>query len=328
MGLPAITAAMMMVGTPAGQGDVASVPVATAVQDRDIATSVPPTVPTLPPTLPTPAPESADDANAIVVSGKAQAAPGDPLEQVNAEAFGVTQKVDDAVVGPVAMAYQDSVPSPIRKGMRNFLRNLFEPVVFINYMLQLKPGKAAETAGRFAINTTVGIVGLVDAAKKKPFHLPYRPNGFANTMGYYGIKPGPFLYVPLMGPTTVRDLIGYTIDGMFLPFAVGKPFSQPAYVIPATVLGLLNSRVEFDTQIRKIKSADDPYAMSREYYLKGRQAEIDALHGKGNGKWVPEDGVSDVPPAEGNAPLPNDLPADTDVTPSPQPQAGVNPPPT
>lgn len=325
MGLPAFTAAMMMVGTPSAQGDVSSTPVATAVQDRDIATSVPPTVPT----LPVEAPQSADDANAIIVSGKAQAAPGDPLEQVNAQSFEATQKVDDAVVGPVAMAYKDSVPSPIRKGMRNFLRNLFEPVVFLNYMLQLKPGKAAETVGRFAINTTVGIAGLVDAAKKKPFHLPYRPNGFANTMGYYGIKPGPFLYLPLIGPTTVRDLVGNTIDGMVLPFAVGKPFSQPAYVIPATVLGLLNNRVEFDKQIRKIKSAEDPYATSREYYLKSRQAEIDALHGIGNGKWVPDDRVSGVPLPGQNArvPLPTDLPVDTDVQVSGESAPGASPPP-
>lgn len=99
----------------------------------------------------------------IIITGRRDPA-GDPLRKVNAEAFAVTQKVDDTVVGPAARTYKKAVPSPIRRGIHNFLYNLREPIVFLNFMLQLKPGKAAETVGRFAINTTVGAAGFVDMA--------------------------------------------------------------------------------------------------------------------------------------------------------------------
>lgn len=247
-------------------------------------TPPPPVVPTLPGTIVPPAvPATDDDASqdAIVVSGQAQATPGDPLEKVNAQSFDVTQKVDEAFVGPLALAYRDAVPRPLRRGLRNFLRNLREPVVFINYLLQLKPGKAAETVGRFAINTTLGVAGLFDAAKKRPFNLPYRPNGFANSMGYYGVKQGPFLYLPLLGSTTVRDLIGNTLDRLVLPLGVGKPFNNPYVTVPIVTLSVLDERAEFDDEIQALrKSNADPYATMRDYYLKAREAEIEALHGR------------------------------------------------
>ncbi|MCE3590054.1 VacJ family lipoprotein, partial [Escherichia coli] len=102
-------------------------------------------------------------------------------------------------------------------GIRNFFNNLSEPVSFLNFMLQIKPGRAAETVARFAVNTTVGVGGVIDVARRKPFRRPRRPNGFANTLGFYGVKPGPFLFLPLIGPTTVRDLVGLSIDRMVLP---------------------------------------------------------------------------------------------------------------
>src|SRR3546814_16310736 len=79
-------------------------------------------------------------------------------------------------------------------------------------MLQFKPGKAMETAGRFTINTTLGVAGLFDVAKRKPFFLPYRPNGLANVLGYYGVGPGPYLSLPIAGPPTLRDITGDTWD--------------------------------------------------------------------------------------------------------------------
>ncbi|MFX6258432.1 MlaA family lipoprotein, partial [Acinetobacter baumannii] len=88
-------------------------------------------------------------------------------------------------------------PVPVRSGIRNFLYNLREPIVFVNFLLQHKAGKAAETLGRFVVNSTVGVGGLFDMAKRRPIHLPRRPNGFADTLGFYGVKPGPFLFLPL-----------------------------------------------------------------------------------------------------------------------------------
>ena len=169
------------------------------------------------------------------------------------------------------------MPRPVRSGLRNFLRNVSEPIAVLNYMLQLKPGKAAETLGRFAINTTLGVGGLVDVAKRKPFNLPYRRNGFANTMGYYGVKPGPYLHLPLVGSTTLRDFIGNRLDMLILPNLLGSRFSRPGIVIPVAVLSELDHRIRFDDELGKIRAAQDPYVAARTYYLQKRQAEIDAL---------------------------------------------------
>ena len=222
-------------------------------------------------------PPPPDDGNVIVVTGENVNPMKDPLEEVNIEAFEITQEIDQALVEPIAEVYEEDIPSPIRKGLRNFLRNLMEPVNALNYLLQLKPGKALETVGRFAINTTVGVGGLFDVAKKEPFNLPYRRNGFGNTLGYYGVGPGPFLVLPLIGATTVRDLFGSTLDQAVLPFAVGKPFNTPYYVIPAYTINSLEFRIEFDERIDNIRDSDDPYYALRESYLCNREADIAAL---------------------------------------------------
>ena len=144
----------------------------------------------------------------IVVTGSKSDRKEDPLNKANEISYAAVQKMDAAVVRPVSLAYKHGLPKPVRDGLHNFLENLHQPDVAINYLLQLKPGKAIETVARFGINTTIGIAGLFDIAKRKPFNLPDRHNGLADTLGYYGVKPGPFLYLPLLGPTTVRDLFG------------------------------------------------------------------------------------------------------------------------
>lgn len=215
----------------------------------------------------------------IVVSGE-RAPPQDPMQSVNQASYDAVQAVDDAVIAPVAQVYEKGVPRPLRMGLRNFLRNLTEPIVALNFLLQLKPGKAAETVGRFAVNSTVGVGGLVDVAKKKPFNLPYRRNGFAYTMGYYGIGPGPYMFLPLVGPTTLRDVIGLGLDRFLLPFAVGGPLRHPGYVYGSFVIRSLDERVMNDELFKRIREESNPYASYRELYLKSRQAEIDALKGK------------------------------------------------
>lgn len=216
----------------------------------------------------------------ILVTAKRRAIAADPLENLNETSFKVIQSVDKAFVGPVAIAYREKVPGPLRSGIRNFLSNIGEPIVFVNFLLQLKPGKAMETAGRFAINSTIGAAGLFDVAKKKPFNLPHRVNGFAYTMGYYGIKSGPYLYLPFIGPTTLRDVTGRLMDLSLLPLAIGKPFNNPYYAIPAGILSSLDDRAEFDEELTRLRTqSNDPYAALRAYYLNRRQAEIDALKG-------------------------------------------------
>lgn len=254
-----------------------------------------PTVESLPP-VPGRTGTTAGPQRDIVVVGRKPLA-GDPLRSVNATAFKATDAVDKAFVGPVARQYKKTVPSPIRRGIHNFLYNLREPIVFVNFLLQLKPGKAVETVGRFAINSTIGAVGVLDIAKRRPFRLPRRSNGFANTLGYYGVKNGPFLFLPLVGPTTVRDLIGGGIDRLMLPVAVGKPFTSPTYTVPAGVLGALDHRSEFDDTLKDLHdNAADPYAASREFYLRRRQAEIDHLHGRNVDAILGPGGVTEPPP--------------------------------
>ncbi|PZU46069.1 MAG: hypothetical protein DI568_12665 [Sphingomonas sp.] len=222
-----------------------------------------------------------EQAEEIMVQAKAGSTPGDPLQALNAESFAIIQTVDKAVTGPVARGYKKAVPSPVRSGLRNALRNLQEPVVSLNYLLQLKPGKSAETLGRFAINSTIGGAGLFDVAKTETFDLPYRSNGFGQTLGYYGAKPGPYMFLPLIGPTTARDLIGRVADLSLLPLTVGEPFNQLAYAVPTTTIRLIDERAEADDELRElVDESIDPYAAVRANYLRRRQAEIDALRGR------------------------------------------------
>lgn len=228
-----------------------------------------------------------DEQSEIVVSGSFESTPGDPLEQFNAESFEILQSIDGAVVEPVAKAYNKGLPKPVRQGLRNFFSNLDEPFVFAAYVLQLKPHSAVRTAARFAINSTLGLAGVVDVAKRKPFNLPYKPNGLANTLGYYGVGPGPYFYLPIVGPTTLRDLVGDSVEIFVRPIAIGGPLLDPAVSTTTTVLDQLGERAAFDETINQIHKQDDPYGTYRDLYLKQRQAEIDALHGRVTTDVVP-----------------------------------------
>ncbi|MEA1082917.1 VacJ family lipoprotein [Sphingomonas sp. CD22] len=235
------------------------------------------------------------DSADIVVTARENSAKIDPLRALNERSFEATEAVDKALVAPIARAYKKTAPKPFRDGVHNVLYNLREPVVFVNFLLQHKIGKAVETVGRFGINTTIGLLGAFDIAKRKPFKLPRRGNGFADTLGFYGVPPGPFMFLPLVGPTTVRDLIGGGVDRLVLPIAAGRRVTRPAFVIPAAVLGVLDHRSEFDDTLRTLhEDAADPYANTRTFYLQRRQAEIDHLRGRGTGSSSP---MSEAPKA-------------------------------
>ncbi|WP_375395968.1 MlaA family lipoprotein [uncultured Sphingomonas sp.] len=227
--------------------------------------------------------------NDIIVTARDPAAAPDPLRAINAQSFAATQAVDSAIIGPVSLAYKHTVPSPLRSGVHNFLYNLREPVVLVNFIFQHKIGKAAETVGRFVVNSTIGIAGVIDVAKKRPFRLPRRGNGFADTLGFYGVPPGPFMFLPIVGPTTVRDLFGGFADRLVLPAIVGSHrLTNPAYAVPAAVLGVLDHRAEFDQTLHTLHdNVADPYANSRAFYLQRRQAEIDHLRGRDVGNSSP-----------------------------------------
>ena len=278
-------------GLPASATAVLPPVAAPVAAPTEAAAEVPPPTATLPtpdtgaaiPPVPGPdaSAETFDESDSIVVSGSHEAPKEDPLEGVNFQSYEAVQALDRAVVAPVAMGYKHVVPKPVRHGIRNFINNLDEPVVALNFLLQLKPGKAAETLGRFAINSTLGIGGLIDVAKKKPFNLPRRYNGLANTLGYYGIGPGPFLFVPGIGPTTARDLVGRIVDFSIVPRVVGSPLTRTEVSIGKATLSAISDRIADDARIRQLRDhSDDGYGAIRKNYLERRQAEIDALKGR------------------------------------------------
>ena len=203
---------------------------------------------------------------------------GDPLEGFNRAMFGLHQTLDKAIYRPLAMGYRHVVPKPVRSGLRNFFSNLTEPVVFLNYLLQFRFGKAAETLVRFTVNSTLGVGGFFDIAKTKDFNLPHRNNSFGDTLAYYGVGPGPYLFLPLMGPTTLRDVLGGPLDGAVLPLAIGKPFTDWRYQVSSGVITGLDLRAESDPELRALfGGAVDPYATLRSVWLQNRAAEVSDL---------------------------------------------------
>ena len=308
---PSLAWAIMLAGAPADLPPDAVPPAPLAAEATPAAPTVPvadvppPAAPvaTTPPAEPLPPATAQTVANStdIVVTAKS---PADPLESVNVQTYEVVQAVDDAVIAPVARAYKRGLSDDVRDGIRNAINNIDEPIVFVNFLLQLKIGKALETAGRFAINSTVGVAGIMDVAKKKPFNLPRRSNGLADTLGYYGVGPGPYLFLPLIGPTTVRDVAGRMVDLSLVPFAAGKPFNTPYYALPKGALSALDERARNDEEITERKETADPYVTIREHYLKKRQWEIAVLRGEVPDPYKPAAKEADPehPPKAGETP--------------------------
>ncbi|MEM7701221.1 MAG: VacJ family lipoprotein [Pseudomonadota bacterium] len=223
--------------------------------------------------------EDTDD-NQIVVEGEYGPRKADPIGRLNEESYRITQQLDETFVEPVAYAYRDGLPGPLRNGLGNVVNNLREPNNALNFLLQGKFGKAFETLGRFAINSTIGIGGLVDVAKKPGINLPFRRNGFANTLGFYGVGPGPYLYLPLTGATSARDLPGSFLDQLLLPVAVGKPFNRPEFTVPFYLVSNLEDRIDVDAELGRIEDTVDPYAARRDSYLYRRARDIAELRGE------------------------------------------------
>lgn len=257
----------------------------------------------------------------IIVEGEVGPPKSDPMEAVNEGSYRVTQAVDEAVVEPLSNFYRDGLPEPVRDGLGNVVKNLGEPSVALNFLLQGKVGKAFETLGRLAINSTVGVGGLFDVAGKKA-ELPYRRNGFGNTLGFYGVGPGPYLYLPVIGATSLRDLAGRTLDQLLLPTFVGEPFNRIEYAAGYFVINGLDQRLEFEEELAGIRASDDPYRLRRETYLAQRRRDIAQLKGEPISErdrlWLEEleelkaasaaAPVSDPAPAEG-VPAPIEAPA-------------------
>jgi phospholipid-binding lipoprotein MlaA len=210
---------------------------------------------------------------ATVLAGPCRAAdPSDPLEGMNRRFFAVQEALDHHVIGPIAHSF-GVAPTPLRGALRNFGRNLGEPVVVVNDLLQGHVKQAAGTVARIVINTTLGVGGLFDVAKKN--HLPHHDNTFGTTLGRWGAGPGPYLFIPLVGPTTFRDAFGSIADIGLNPLTYVHYRNKTEIGIGVAVVQGLGDRLEGERDLEAIRqTSTDPYATLRSYYLQNRQVEI------------------------------------------------------
>jgi phospholipid-binding lipoprotein MlaA len=135
----------------------------------------------------------------------------DPFEGTNRAVFAFNDAVDDTLIHPIAKSYRAAVPTPARTGVRNFLRNLKSPVILANQLLQGDIKGAGDVVLRAVVNSTVGVGGLFDVAETGG--LKYEQEDFGQTLAVWGVGHGPYLVVPVLGPSSVRDYAGYFVDG-------------------------------------------------------------------------------------------------------------------
>jgi phospholipid-binding lipoprotein MlaA len=200
--------------------------------------------------------------------------PGDPWERLNRINYAIESALDRHLIIPLTHVYAAITPGPIGRGIHNVLVNLSEPTVFINDVLQLRIKQAGVTAGRFLTNSTIGVAGLIDVANK--WGMPHHDNEFGVTLGHYGVHPGPYMYLPLGGPTTLRDLVGVGADLLLDPFHWASFASQGEINGVRLVVGGLDTREAVEVQLNTLLSdATDPYATLRSVYLQNKQSEID-----------------------------------------------------
>jgi phospholipid-binding lipoprotein MlaA len=211
----------------------------------------------------------------------------DPYEKMNRAMFERNQRINHAVIYPVAKAYHNTVPDPVRKSVSNFAGNLGEPMIFANDVLQLRLGAAATTAGRFAMNSTIGIGGLFDVATKQK--LERQSGDFGQTLYVWGMRKSDYLVVPVIGPTNVRDLIGTTVDFVATIPAGGwlqEGFEATHYAVQAAntanTLAVAQSvatpitRLDDVQQMQTLEDSSlDFYTMLRSVVEQKRQAELD-----------------------------------------------------
>lgn len=235
----------------------------------------------------------------------------DPWEGFNRKSYAVSRQVDRFVIEPVSRVYSKA-PKPLRKGLRNFVRNLREPLVFVNDVLQGRPKTAAKTAGRFAINSTVGVVGVVDVAKRSG--LKHHNNGLGTTLGRWGAQPGPYLYLPIFGPSNLRDGVGTIGDFAMNPLDYVDFDGRRAIGVTTSILSGLDTRARAQPALDAIETTSiDTYATLRSYYMQNREAEI---HGETRPEDLPD---FDVPPIEPEpAPDTSTPPAAPEASPAPE----------
>jgi phospholipid-binding lipoprotein MlaA len=208
----------------------------------------------------------------------------DPFEGFNRAMFAVHEGLDKTVFEPAAKVYTTIVPSPVQEGVGNVLSNLNAPVVLANDVLQLEPARAGTTAGRFLINSTLGLGGVFDVASL--FGLQRHDEDFGQTLAKWGAPAGPYLFIPGLGPTNLRDGVGRGVD------AAIDPLNSQDYRSKNTVRGVragltvLQTRADLLGAIEEVRQASDPYLTLRTTYTLLRESEIN--NGKAATPEIPE----------------------------------------
>lgn len=198
----------------------------------------------------------------------------DPYEPANRVGYAINDGLDTYILAPVARAYRFAVPSVVRNPIHNVLANMTSPVLFINDVLQTRPRRAGTTFMRFVINTTAGVGGLFDVAKSAGYER--HDSDFGETLALWGVPEGPFLFLPVIGPSNPRDAAGYGVDMAFSPTTYA-PSGHGIQTLGTVrfIVGAVDSRERLLDTISSIKStALDPYATFRSLYRQNRESTI------------------------------------------------------
>jgi len=197
----------------------------------------------------------------------------DPWERVNRGFYKFNDGLDRAILRPAALGYKRGLPRPVRTGVRNVLNNIDEPNTLINDLLQGKVVLGSQSAARFVINSTVGLAGIFDVAR--PIGLPAHYADFGQTLGRWGVPPGPYLFVPVFGPSDLRDGAGRIVDGFASILSLHDLHVTTPYRVGIEVIDGVDSRLALDSTIEQIKhTATDPYATERSAYLQNRRSMV------------------------------------------------------
>jgi len=196
-----------------------------------------------------------------------QRSAGDPLEPMNRTFFSLNGKIDKYVAKPTATAYVKVLPSPVRTAFRNFFSNVGDISTFANDTLQLKPTAATQDLMRFALNTTFGIAGLIDFAT--PAGLPKHHEDLGLTLARYGVPIGPYLVLPLFGPSSVRDVSTVAVGIALNPFAAA-PFAAQAAIKGVDFVSRRADALGAGDLLSQVSL--DEYLSVRQLYLSRRRA--------------------------------------------------------
>jgi phospholipid-binding lipoprotein MlaA len=199
----------------------------------------------------------------------------DPLEGTNRFLYRVNDGLDTYVLRPIAVGYRNVVPGAVRRPIHNVLTNISSPVVFVNDVLQTKPRRAGDTMMRFLINSTAGVAGIFDVATD--WGYPAHGTDLGVTLALWGVGDGPFLFLPVLGPSNVRDASGFVGNVAFDPLTLATFGGSTAISATRSVVGAVDARERLIEPVDEVKrTALDPYATFRSVYRQNRQSTIEA----------------------------------------------------